>query len=109
MPQMRCGLSDRDRSQRLGTAIRQRGMTVAEYTNGWNAAIRQAAAIAEVWRDENKVACNKARLKGRKRHSFDGDETQLVLAEQLDGAAIECNAIAAAIRELAITRTESSQ
>jgi hypothetical protein len=68
------------------------------YTAGWNDAINICAAIAEKWRDENKAARDKARVRGRNRHSFDGDETQLVMAEQLDGAAIECNAIAGAIR-----------
>lgn len=33
-------------------------------------------------------------------YAIDGDETHSILAEQLDGAATECNAIAAAIRAL---------
>ena len=79
-------------------------MTVSTEQNegGGNGAIEAAAAIADKWRDENRAACSKAREKGARRHGFDGDETQLVMAEQLDGAAIECNAIAAAIRELRI-------
>ena len=72
------------------------------YTAGWNDAINLCGGIAEKWRDENKEARNKARVRGRKRFAFDGDETMLVSAEALDGAAIECNAIAGAIRMHAI-------
>lgn len=64
-------------------------------------AFMEAAAIAEKWRDENKAAAAAARKRGRARSDFDGNQTGYIMAEQLDGAAIECNAIAGAIRELA--------
>jgi len=59
----------------------------------YNRGLRAAIAIAEKWRDENKVSAARAR-KGR---------NQCGMAEMLDGAAIECNAIAGAIREMIIT------
>ena len=59
----------------------------------------RCAAIAERWRDENKVAAAKARKRERL-HGIGGYESPQ-MADQLDGAAIECNAIAAAIREQA--------
>ena len=73
------------------------------YAAGWNDAIERCAAIAEKWRDENKAQRVRALKSGRRRYAFDGDETQLVMAEQLDGAAIECNAIAHEIRSHALT------
>lgn len=66
-------------------------MTI-EHDNGWNAAIDAAEAIALKWRDENRTAC----IRARKAVS----EASQMMADQLDGAAIECNAIAGAIREL---------
>lgn len=57
-------------------------------------ALEEAAKVAEQWRDENKASAAKA----RKRSHFDHDIPHM--AEMLDGAAIECNAIAAAIRAL---------
>lgn len=76
-------------------------MTDNSYAAGWNDAIKAAEAIAIKWRDENRAAQQRALKSGRSRHAFDGEETQLVMADQLEGAAIECNAIAGAIRELA--------
>lgn len=63
-------------------------------------AIEAAAQIADKWAAENKAAAAKA----RRRESLDGIGGYMApeMAEQLDGAAIECNAIAAAIRELAV-------
>lgn len=55
-------------------------------------AIEEAAALAEQWRDENKASAAKAR-----RSVSEGAQN---MAEMLDGAAIECNAIAQAIRNL---------
>lgn len=52
---------------------------------------KRCAKIAEKWRDENKAAAAKA----RKRDTVFGSNG---LADQIEGAAIECNAIAAAIR-----------
>jgi hypothetical protein len=57
-----------------------------------NAALEEAALLADRWRDENKAAAAKA----RKSISEGARNT----AEMLDGAAIECNAIAAEIRGL---------
>jgi len=71
----------------------------AEYETGWNAAIAAAEAIAIEWRDENRTACNKARKSI--------SEASQMMADQLDGAAIECNAIAGAIRGLARTGVKS--
>lgn len=76
-------------------------MSGPDYARGWNAALEAAAAIADKWRDENRVSAAKASRRGRWRHDIDGDETMLVMAEQLDGAAAECAAIRHAIRELA--------
>ena len=70
------------------------------YSAGWNAAIERCAAIAEKWRDENKAQRVRALKSGRRRYAFDGDETMLVMAEQLEGAEIECNAMAQEIRAL---------
>ncbi|MFS0736908.1 hypothetical protein ABC347_07650 [Sphingomonas sp. 1P06PA] len=52
--------------------------------------VERCARLAEKWRDENKASAAKA----RKSHS----EGSRSMAEMLDGAAIECNAIAQAIR-----------
>ncbi len=57
-----------------------------------DAALEQAALIADAWAAENKAAATK----GRKSAS----EGARNLADMLDGAAIECNAIAAEIRKL---------
>lgn len=70
------------------------------YTRGWNEAIAAAEAIAIKWRDENRASRQRALKVGQKRAFYDGDETQLIMADQLEGAAIECNAIAQAIRAL---------
>ncbi len=64
----------------------------------YNEGLEAAALIAELWRDENKAAAAKARSRERRAASL-GFETP-DMADQLEGAAIECNAIAAAIREL---------
>ena len=51
----------------------------------------QDAKLAEKWRDENRTAAAAAR-----KSQSEGSQN---MAEMLDGAAIECNAIAAAIRD----------
>jgi hypothetical protein len=56
-------------------------------------AIERAAQIADEWAAENKASAAKAR-----RSVNEGCQN---MAEMLDGAAIECNAIAAEIRKLA--------
>lgn len=61
-------------------------------TDPRNAALEEAAAIADRWRDENKASAAKAR-----KSVSEGSRN---MAEMLDGAAIECNAIAAEIRAL---------
>lgn len=58
----------------------------------WSEAIELAASIADKWAAENKAAAAKARRSPNK--AVNGME------EMLDGAAIECNAIAAEIRKL---------
>lgn len=83
----------------------QLGFVRSAFYAGFEAAISAAEAIALQWRDENKTAAFEARKKGKRRFDFDGDGTQMVLAEQLDGAAIECNAIAGEIRKLASVDT----
>lgn len=57
----------------------------------------EAEAMALQWRDENKASVAKA----RKQHCWE-------LADQLDGAAIECNAIATAIRAIPTSSGESN-
>lgn len=74
---------------------------MGEWQQGYAKAITDCVAIAERWRDENKASRDRARIKGAKRSRLDGDETHLIMAEQLDGAAIECNAIAQEMRKLA--------
>lgn len=59
-------------------------------SESFNDGLEAAAVIAEKWRDENKAAAAKARK------SF--SEGARNMAEMLDGAAIECNAIATEIR-----------
>lgn len=61
-------------------------------------AFEEAARVADKWRDENKAAAARARTReGRlERAGFDHPG----MADMLEGAAIECNAIAQAIREL---------
>ncbi len=54
--------------------------------------IEECARVADQWGAENRASCAKARK------SF--SEGSRNMAEMLDGAAIECNAIAAAIRGL---------
>lgn len=56
-------------------------------------AIDEAVAIAERWRDENMASAARAR-KSR-------SEGALNTADMVEGAAIECNAIAGALRALA--------
>ena len=63
-------------------------------------ALAECAAIAERWRDENKASAAKARKSARVR----GDNG---MADQLEGAAIECNAIAQEIRRLATAEAAS--
>jgi hypothetical protein len=62
---------------------------------GEAAGIERAAKMADKWRDENKASAAKAR-----KSVSDGARN---MAEMLDGAAIECNAIAGAIRALTDT------
>jgi len=62
------------------------------------AAYEEAAQVAEKWRDENRTACNAARKRERRLNALGFDHPGM--ADMLDGAAIECNAIAQAIREL---------
>lgn len=52
-------------------------------------AFEEAARLAEKWRDENKAKAAEDRKHGN-----------TSMADRLDGAAIECNAIAEAIRAL---------
>lgn len=54
------------------------------------------ALIAEKWRDENKAAASKARVSERKRDAL--GLAHPGMSYMLEGAAIECNAIAVAIR-----------
>lgn len=61
-------------------------------------AFEEAALIAEKWRDENRAAAAKARTRESRMSALGFDHPSM--AEMLDGAAIECNAIAGAIREL---------
>jgi hypothetical protein len=65
-----------------------------------NNAFEEAALIAEKWRDENKAAAAKARSRERKRKLSGLGLDHPGMADMLEGAATECNAIAAAIREL---------
>lgn len=67
---------------------------------GFLAAIEAAAAIADDWAEKNKAAKHRALRTGRARYDFDGDETQLVMAEQIEGAEYECRALAETIRAL---------
>jgi hypothetical protein len=55
-------------------------------------ALEQAALLAEEWRDENRAGA----VRARKSIS----EGMRNMAEQLDGAATECHAIAAEIRRI---------
>lgn len=68
------------------------------YAMGWCAAVEAAAQVAIKWRDENKAAAAKARTREGRLAGAGLDHPGM--AEMLDGAAIECNAIAGAIREL---------
>jgi len=61
-------------------------------------AFEEAARIAEKWRDENRAAAAKARSREHRLSSLGLDHPGM--ADMLEGAATECNAIAAAIREL---------
>lgn len=67
-------------------------------SNVRNAALEEAASIADRWATENKAAAAKARARTRREAEFlmEGPD----MAEMLDGAAIECNAIAIEIRKL---------
>ncbi len=76
-------------------------LSPGEYQAGWNAAIEHCAAIAELWRDENKAAAARA-LKMR---GFGYSD----MADALDGAAIECNAIAGEIRKLSLAAALKSR
>lgn len=69
-------------------------MSAGTYADG----LRAAAAIAEKWAAENKAASAKARTREHRLSALGLEHPQM--ADQLDGAAIECNAIAAAILEL---------
>lgn len=53
--------------------------------------MEECAKLAEQWRDENKMKAAKAR-----KSVSEGSRS---MAEQLDGAAIECNALAQEIRK----------
>lgn len=77
------------------------------FFEGWIAAVEYAAAIAEKWRDENKAAA--ARARKRERLDGIGGYQAPEIAEQLDGAAIECNAIAEVIRALAQVDTHAKR
>jgi hypothetical protein len=57
--------------------------------DGWAAAINAAASLAEQWASENRTSSARARRRG--------DD---ILAEELNGAAIEANAFAVEIRKL---------
>lgn len=61
------------------------------------AGIEAAAKLAEAWREENKAQAAKDRKVGN-----------ISMADRLDGAAIECNAFAAAIRRLTPTDTDTA-
>lgn len=61
-------------------------------------ALEEAAKIAERWRDENRAAAAKARTREGRMERLGLEHPDM--ADMLDGAAIECNAIAGAIREL---------
>ena len=54
------------------------------------AAYERCALIADKWRDENKAAAERERKHG-----------STSMADRLEGAAVECNAIAQEIRSLA--------
>ena len=58
----------------------------------YNRGLLDAALMAEKWRDENKAAAARAR-----KSISEGSQN---MAEMLDGAAIECNAIAGEIRKM---------
>ena len=92
---------DPDYEPREPLTVSQCGYVRNAFLSGFKAAVDEAVAITYKWRDENEAARVKAVRSGRRRWNFDGAETQLVMAEQLEGAAIECNAIAQAIRALA--------
>ena len=62
-------------------------------SNGWREGVEAAAKLCEQWRDENRLAAAKA----RKREGVLGDTG---MADQLEGAMTECNALSAAIRAL---------
>lgn len=67
------------------------------FDEGHKFALSAAAAVAIKWRDENKASAAKAR-----KSLSEGSRN---MAEMLDGAAIECNAIAAEILKLSDAST----
>jgi hypothetical protein len=89
--------------------LRRPNLSSEAFDAGWDAAIDAAEALALKWRDENRASRDSARVRGARRNAWDGDQTHLIMAEQLDGAAIECHAIAGAIRDLASGMSASGQ
>lgn len=75
------------------------GIPSASYREGWIDAVKAATEIAIKWRDENRAAAARARKRGRMAEAFGFEPAHF--AEQLDGAATECHAIAGAISDLA--------
>lgn len=61
-------------------------------------AFEEAALIAEKWRDENRAAAVKAKNREGRLERLGLDHPGM--ADMLEGAATECNAIAKAIRDL---------
>ena len=60
-------------------------------SDGWRDGVEAAAKLCEQWRDENKSSAAKARNRG---------SNDPGMADMLEGAAIECNALAGEIRNL---------
>lgn len=83
------------------SAGRALGAGELTYAAGYAAAVAEARAIAIKWRDENKIAAAKARKRDSRLSAAGFDSPGM--ADQLDGAAIECNAIADAIARLTPT------
>lgn len=73
-------------------------LKVSDFQRGYEACREDAAAIADKWRDENKAAAAKARTSERKRDAMGLEHPGM--SDMLDGAAIECNAIAGEIRNM---------
>lgn len=67
---------------------------MTDHERGWNLALNAAANIALDWQKDNKSGAASARKQGDK-----------VMADMLDGAAIECNALAGEILNLLVSPT----